>query len=215
MSEGIRRLYNRVDRALDRRALRGPLRHEEPIEGSSPLTARRVYDLAMRWARSLDTRARCHSMSAGHEDLHHDGSAREWVFLFDLPQRRATAIVEVGIVSDEMADESGDCASAARFQAAATPVLRPGSALDTMVRDGKLLYAAACAQAARDMESRRALPGEFRDSPDVCTELEAQGLDLTQVEASLTVAWRAGIPVWVATDRTGAEWIVPFRSDVR
>jgi hypothetical protein len=197
--EALRRLFNRLDRAIDRRSLREVVRiTRETGQGAEPVTARVAFQACLKVARSLDRGARLRLIAAPKIATLADGTSRAWDFHFHLPRRRGVLACRWELPFDAAADDFGP----ARLDVTATPFPAPGSPMLTLVDQGKMLYRQL--NGLWRMERRRArdLPHRFRDSDEVVAELAAQGLDATLDEVTLATRCDGDAPpVWTAATR--------------
>lgn len=205
--ERMRRIFNRLDRALDRRSLKEVVRiSRETGEGATPVTARVAFRTCQKAARSIDRGARLRLIAAPQIATGDGGTSRTWDFHFHLPRRRAEFACRWELPFDEEADDFGP----ARLDATATPFPAPGGLWETMVDQGKLLYRQQNGLWRQERSRRRDLPHRFRDSDEVVAEFEAQGLDPLSEEFTLgTRSEGAAPPVWTAATRN-TTWETPF-----
>jgi hypothetical protein len=205
-TDALRRAFNRLDRALDRRSLKEAVRIErETGEGAAPVTARTAFRTCLKAARSLDRGARLRLIAAPKIATTADGTSRIWDFNFHLPRRRAQLACRWELPFDEEIDDFGP----ARLEATATPFPAPGTPLVTLVEEGRMLYRQLNGLWLAERRRGRDLPHRFRDSDAVVAELMAQGLDPHSDEFTLDTLGRGAAPIWTAATRDRT-WEAPF-----
>lgn len=191
----LRRLLNRIDRALDRRSLHAPqTRRERPPGGGVPCLASHALERAVKLAHEFDEDARLkHALAP--RGVAEDGAALRWEFVFDLPQRRAKLLCQWYLDGEAKYGRFGrEC-----FDASVLPFPPADSALARAVAEGHAAYG-QCTAAWRE-ERRRTpdLPLEMRDSDAVMAELQRQGLRPPPGDWVMRNGWQQpGGHVWLA-----------------
>jgi hypothetical protein len=205
--DGLRRIFNRLDRFLDRQSLKEIVRISRATgEAAAPVTARVAFRTCLKAARSLVGGARLRLIAAPETATTESGTSRTWDFHFHLPRRRAQMACRWELPFDEAADDFGP----ARLDATATPFPAPGTLLVTLVEQGKMLHRQLNGLWLQERRRGRDLPHDFRDSDDVVAEFKAQGLDARYTDFTLgTRTDGAAAPVWTAATRD-TTWEVPF-----
>ena len=136
-----------------------------------PLTAHQAWEIVRTAARALDPDARLTLLTSGL-DISPTGRSFTWEFGFELPQRRAAALLSV--------EPSGE-----------------GEDIDS---DPIMLVQRLGPGATTEVSQRPALPEQFRDSPEVVADLAAQGVDFTAGPSDMKLEGRvlpSGEAVWV------------------
>lgn len=166
------------ERSVTRRQVR-----DEP----GPLTAHQARDMVWPIARGLDSAARLTLLTSGL-DIGPDGRSFSWEFGFELPGRRAFALLGVE-PSGEGADIDGD------------PIV-----LVQRIRP----------MSPTEADGLPTLPERFRDSPEVVAELAAQSVDFVAGPSDMKLEARvlpSGEAVWV-TYHWDEPRMVPFTATV-
>jgi hypothetical protein len=201
MSDSLRRIYNAVDLLFDTRAISQESRYSR-VSGESgfPITALQAFDNILPIALGLDRQARL-KMIVSQQGVSVDGASAHWEFFFDLRQRRAQLVCEWSLSWDEKADDYGS----ASIEVAVKPFPPPDSSIRRAVREGKLLHRQMAAMWDQECKRRSDLPNKFRDTKVVVADFLQQGLDITQVEFSLSTGQSPqGQLAWIAQTRDTA-----------
>jgi hypothetical protein len=198
MSDAIRRVYNRIDQWLDRRALRAESRATRALGGDAePRSAAAVLSAVRRVATELDAGAML-KMIVAPEGTNRSGEASRWEFFFDLPAR----VAKLECVWVLPWDERRDGYAEPTLELRATPFPPPGSPLRRLVDDGKLLYAQLRGQWRAEVARAPALPASIRDSRVALAEAISAGLAVDDEEFSVATGKGAdGQPAWIVAGR--------------
>lgn len=201
MSDSLRRIYNAVDLLFDTRAISQESRYSR-VSGESrfPKTALQAFNSIFPIALDLDRQARL-KMIVSQQGVNVDGASAHWEFFFDLRQRRAQLVCEWRLLWDEDADDYGS----AGIEVAVKPFPPVNSPIRRAVREGKLLHKQTIGMWDQECKRRPDLPNKFRDTKMVVTDFLQQGLDITQVEFSLSTGQSPqGQLSWIAQTRDTA-----------
>ena len=135
MSDFLRRLYNQVDSAFDRRTLEIERRYSRPGGNAKrPVTAAGAFARVKPLASELDRGALLKSI-VSQAGADRNGASPRWEFAFDLPARRAQLYCVWSLPLEASADDYGP----ALVEANARPFPAPDSPLRLLAREGKLL----------------------------------------------------------------------------
>jgi hypothetical protein len=186
MSDAIRRVYNRIDQWLDRRALRKEVRETRSLGGAAaPMTAAAVLNVVRPVAVEHDPAALL-KMIAAPEGTNRSGEAARWELFFDLPARVAKLECVWRLPWDAVRDEFPP----------------PGNVLRQLVDGGKLLYAQLRGQWQAEVARTPALPASMRDSGLALSDAIAAGLVVDDEEFSVATGQGPdGQPAWIVAGR--------------
>jgi hypothetical protein len=198
MSDAIRRVYNRIDQWLDRRALRKEVRETRSLGGAAaPMTAAAVLNVVRPVAVEHDPAALL-KMIAAPEGTNRSGEAARWELFFDLPARVAKLECVWRLPWDAVRDEY----STPVLELRATPFPPPGNVLRQLVDGGKLLYAQLRGQWQAEVARTPALPASMRDSGLALSDAIAAGLVVDDEEFSVATGQGPdGQPAWIVAGR--------------
>lgn len=201
VSDNLRRLYNRLDSALDRTALREERRAQHELRlPAAPLRARAALALVLPHARRFERRPILKGVAA-ETGLQPDGSAATWDFFFDLPTKRAKLAFHL-----EVDVEDG---SSATLYSKAWPYPVANSPFRRMAEEGRILYRQLASHWRQELARTPEVSLSFRDSDAVLADLTKAGLD-TSSEFSLSTGVRpGGQQGWHAQTRHAEYWVAP------
>ncbi len=197
--ENLRRLYNIVDRFLDRHSLAETIqRSRSGGEKYNPITASEALSLCVPLVREIERGACLKLIVSPDGSIQRDGRSARWEFFFDLPQRRAKILCVWHLLWNEEKDDFGE----AQIDITVNPFPPPNSPPRQMVKEGKLLYRQLIGMWRKEQNRRDILPDSFRDSDEVIVEFARKGLDLSEKEITLRAEWVANeLPRWYADSR--------------
>lgn len=203
MSDALRRMFNAVERLFDARAILQESRSTQSGgDARLPVTALHAFKIIEPYALHLDRSARLKMIvSQGGADAR--GASAHWEFFFDLVSRRAQLVCEWSLSWDEAVDHYG----AAHVDLFVKPFPPVSSPIRQAVREGKLLHRQLISLWERECNRLPDLPRKFRDTDMALADLLQQGLDITQMEFSLSTGQSPqGDLSWVARTRNAAHY---------
>ncbi len=198
MSDFLRRLYNQVDSAFDRRTLEIEQRYSRPGGNAKrPVTAAGAFARVKPLASELDRGALLKSI-VSQAGVDRNGASPRWEFAFDLPARRAQLYCVWSLPLEASADDYGP----ALVEVNTRPFPAPDGPLRLLAREGKLLNRQLAGLWKEELRRNPFLPEPFRDSDAAAADFVSQGLDLEMEEFSLrTGRSPEGAFSWIAETR--------------
>jgi hypothetical protein len=178
----IRKLYNAIDGLFDRAAITRTIHISRDLrEPGIRKTARAAFESILPAAEKYDRKAQLKRI-VSTSGIDERGTSAHWEFFFDLPGRQAQAICEWKLTWDEKIDAHGPPV----MEVTVRPFPPAESPLRRMVRDGNLLYRQLKGYWSEELRRLPPLPLKFRDTLLLPADFEKQGLDITQMEFTLS-----------------------------
>ena len=183
---------------------------------SERMTARQALDMAAPIAAELEAAARLTLVvSDGYVDA--EGRSRTWEFFYHLPERRATAAIEIlGPIEDEEEDELDEDQTspdeADRIEIRVVPFVQSGDILDRQLREGRVSPRFIDDLWDAELRRRPPLPIPFRDSPEAVRAMVPPGVVWIYGSTLLNLRGHVlddGSAVWEADGRNDL-WRTPF-----
>jgi hypothetical protein len=198
MSDSLRRIYNSIDRLFDIRAITQELRYpRDGGESRSPITAQQAFQFVQPVVREIDQQSQL-KLITSQQGLTAKGTSAHWEFFFNLLRRRAEIVCAWVLLWDEAIDNYRP----AKIELTAQPFPALNSPVRTAVREGKLLHQQMIGMWRQECKRRPTLPTQFRDTDLVLADFVRQGLDISQVEFSLSTGQSSqGKLSWIAQTR--------------
>lgn len=171
-----------MDSLFDRSSISKNISFSQELGGGThPKTAKGALELTLPAARKFDRKARL-KMIVSQKGVDQHGDSAHWEFFFDLPGRQAQLVCEWKLTWDEKADAYGP----PRIEITVRPFPPPESPIRQMVRDGHLLHRQLAGMWRSELNRLPTLPYSFRDTNSIIADFMKQGLDITQMEFSLS-----------------------------
>lgn len=195
MSDSLRRIYNSIDCLFDRNAITEDLHFtKDDAHSTLPRTALQAFQAVKSFVNNLDKKAVLKAI-VSQQGVDLDGKNAHWEFFFDLINKRAQLVCNWKLNWDDKLDNY----TSAKIEFKITPFPSMNSPLRQMVKEGKLLNQQLISMWKQEMNRRPNLPYKFRDTNLIIKDFTQQGLDVNQIEFSLSTGQdQTGKLCWLA-----------------